>query len=232
MRRHALACLCLLALAGCLTEREMVLPAELAVRTEGLPVEGWQGWGGPFGSWRVGANEGEYRRSSRRVQVFWDERQRAGTGVILTGPDVTGRLAATCAARARLVDLGEVEITREPFALDCAYERDGQPLVGGLRLEAVRQPLGGPVFRDTRAGTMTLDGVSVDLLPAYELEGQGYEHVGPIGYTVLQGGRPIGAIELDTTPRVILPIGGDPRLRELVLAAGVPLAVMWDPDGG
>ena len=221
----------LLILPGC-AAREMVLPAALAAGTEAVPLTGTQGL--PVGTARAGANEGRYRRSFRRVTLLGvDERDSGITRIALNGPDV-GRLDVQCRLDGRrlsvpLADDAALERTLRPLSFACDFLDAREAVVGGLVLNEVFELLSGPIARRTRTGTLRLREATYDLVPAYNLKGQDYDHLSPIGYFVERDGRQVAALEMDSSPRLILPTGaGTPDLRRALIAGGLALAVMWD----
>jgi hypothetical protein len=220
----ALLAAAVLALSACasLPAAEVALPAPLAAQTPEL-VEGIGA--GRSGGFTVGATRGTFSRGRDRLELFeivnWDS---ARTRYALTLADGAGTQAA-CRATALEVTWRVLAANAKPFSFSCEWRgaRSAQ-----LTVNAPALAVG---TKAERTGRFTMNGTSIDVQSLHEVRGSPLPLEAPIGYLFSQGGRPVGAIELNgATPRLWRPAAGD-ALHEPVTLAALALALLWDPAG-
>lgn len=216
-----LGALALTACAG-LPAARMALPAPLA----GVPHETLAGLsGGTRGTFRLPGAEGRYERSATRLDLFEVvRRERASARTTLRWAD--GREAKLdCVGRELSASLGVLSGRVQPWALRCE---------GGAGTVLELSDTGGLVgagagTRNERQGRLDFPGGRLELRSVHRVEGSPLPLEAPIGYVVSQGGRPVGAVELNgLTPRLWRPPAGD-ALHEPVTLALLALALVWDP---
>lgn len=226
--RHAAAALALLAAwlalgAGCaaLPAAELALPAPLgdqpATRLQGLG-------GGREGRFHAAGLTVQYRRGADRLALLdaLVQRDRAWTRATLRHDDGReGRL--DCQGRQLALQLGVLAGAAQPWSLRCVL--DGA-VHGTLQLQADSRQTGP---REARHGQWQGDGVTLAVRSLHEWVGAVLPSAAPAGYLLLEGERPVGAIELQGgSPRVWLPAAAAPQ-REAALHALTALALLWDP---
>lgn len=220
---HALPALfCLCALTACVTAAKMVVPAELAARSDRVEVAGLGA--GTQGRTSVLGQSLEFTRSASRLSLF-DDLQVSDRGRVdfsLTPPGQTPQ-SARCRMRQRSITLGVVNFDAKPFAFEC--ELSGAAL-------SVQEARGGVrTLKAERRGELRFDGRSVALRSVHEVQGGALPLAAPIGYVFEEGGRAVGAVEINGTRPVLLLPGGDAALRQRLLQASLALALLWDPAG-
>jgi hypothetical protein len=218
----ALLAAAVLALSGCasLPAAEVALPAPLASQTperiEGIGL-------GRKGGFTVGDARGTFNRGRDRLELFgivnWDS---AKTRYALTLADGAGTEAA-CKASAVEVAWRVLAADAKPFSFACEWRgaRSAQLTVNAPALAAD--------MKAERTGRFSMNGTSIEVQSLHEVRGSSVPLEAPIGYLFSQGGRPVGAIELNgSTPRLWRPAAGD-ALHEPVTLAALALALLWDP---
>jgi len=218
----ALLAAAVLTLSACasLPAAQVALPAPLASQTPEL-VEGIGA--GRNGSFTLGAATGTFSRGRDRLELFeivnWDS---AATRYALTLADGT-RTEAACKGRAVEVTWRVLAADARPFSFECEWR--------GVRSAqlAVNAPALAVGTKAERTGRFTMNGTSIEVQSLHDVQGSLLPLEAPIGYLFSQGGRPVGAIELNgPAPRLWRPAAGDP-LREPVTLAALALALLWDP---
>lgn len=218
----ALLAAALLTLSACasLPAAQVALPAPLASQTPEL-VEGIGA--GRNGSFTLGAASGTFSRRRDRLELFeivnWDS---AATRYALTLAD-GARAEAACRGRAVEVTWRVLAADARPFSFECEWRgvRSAQLVVNAPALAVGTKA--------ERTGRFTMNGTSIEVQSLHDVQGSPLSLEAPIGYLFSQGGRPVGAIELNgPTPRLWRPAAGDP-LHEPVTLAALALALLWDP---
>ena len=74
-----------------------------------------------------------------------------------------------------------------------------------------------------------IDGETVDIRSVHHLAGTSLPTSTPIGYVFEQRGRPVGAVELNGRPALVVEPGASPELRRTLTLAALALGVFWDP---
>jgi hypothetical protein len=218
----ALLAAAVLALSACasLPAAQVALPAPLASQSPEL-VEGI-GFG-RNGSFTVGADRGTFSRGRDRLELFeivnWDS---AKTRYALTLAD-GARAEAACKGKAVEVTWRVLAADARPFSYECEWR-------GARRAQlAVNAPALAVGTKAERSGRFTVNGLTLEVKSLHEVQGSPLPLEAPIGYLFSQGGRPVGAIELNgPTPRLWRPAAGD-ALHEPVTLAALALALLWDP---
>jgi hypothetical protein len=218
----ALLALGLLSLSACagLPAAEVALPAPLAAQApelvEGIGV-------GRDGSFALGAATGNFSRGRDRLELFeivnWDS---AKTRYALTLADGK-RTEAACKGKAVEVTWRVLAADAKPFSVECEWRG-----ARSARL-AVNAPALAVGTKAERSGHFTMNGLTLEVQSLHGVRGSPLPLEAPIGYLFSQGGRPVGAVELNgAVPRLWRPAAGDP-LHEPVTLAALALALLWDP---
>lgn len=214
----ALALSVTLALAGCasLPAARMALPSELAA-IEPVSVRGLGA--GREGEWRVGEARGRFERSADRISWF-DLAQTDRVGASFTVPGPAGAPASVrCRGRQATLTWRIVDAPVQPYGVSCRWDGGAE-----LSLAAATHPT-----RDERVGRYRDGAVTLELRSVHRVQGSSLPLEAPIGYLMLEGGRPVAAVELNgTTPRLWRPAATSPLHRPATEAA-LALALLWDP---
>lgn len=230
--RALTAIFCLLAAlpAASVTAKEarIRLPAGLADRVERVDLTGIGGQ--RSGSLALGTSTGTFTRQADRLGIADPlyARNYGGSAVEISGAEIGGRLRTTCRFDRVTASLGPVSINARRLAYRCAFERDGQTVVGALELADRAGMLGSVDGREAREGFVRFDGVEMRLRSIHRPQGSLFTVPHALGYVFEQAGQAIGAVDLNgDIKRLYLP--ADPQKRQAVLAASLALALFWDP---
>jgi hypothetical protein len=110
----------------------------------------------------------------------------------------------------------------------CDIRGAANTLPGALELRDPASAFGTLHGRDERFGYISFDGVRLDLESLHQDAVGGLPSPLPLGYRVTSEGREVGVISFKGTGRTIYaPRSG--RERNAVIAAGLALAILWDP---
>ncbi|MBD58710.1 MAG: hypothetical protein CL808_01125 [Citromicrobium sp.] len=217
------------ALASCaaIQPAQMRLPASFTT-TEITEFKGFKGWN--TGKFEAGRYNGSYQRSEDRLALFETWIARSGKArFAIAGPEISSTIEARCRMRERAIDLGHgMQVTTKPMAYGCAFEANGRPIPARFELQEVTGP-GTAAYRYERYGEIALGGEIVQIRSVHDLVGTPNGTLTPIGYLFEQNGRPVGALELNGSPELIVPTGTDPGLRRTITVAALALAVFQDP---
>jgi len=204
----------------------MRLPDNLATatRTEFTGIGGWRS-----GDYTAGAYSGRYERSSDRLSYFGTVNEARGhSEFTIAGPDIPEGIEGRCRMRESSLDLGLVEVTTRPMAYRCEFRAEGRPIPAWLELQEDNGS-GTPINRYVRYGRIELDGEAVDIRSVHHLAGTSLPVSTPIGYVFEQRGRPVGAVELNGHPALVVEPGASPELQRTLTLAALALGVFWDP---
>jgi hypothetical protein len=208
------------ALAGCagLPEARMELPADLAaLPSHELPVPG--GRTGQFDlPPTLGGGRVAFQRQSDRwsffdtaafdrsaLQMQWD----IGTG--------TSRKSQCSLSRTGLQRAG-VDMALQPARLTC----EGP----GTRLELQARAAAG---RSERSGRVDGANPALDIRSVHRIQGAAFTQDEPAGYLLLDGGRPVAAVDLLQSRPLLRVADLPPARRDAVVEAALLLALHWDP---
>jgi hypothetical protein len=217
-----------IALLSACSVAQMRLPSGLAASAVRTPIEGVGG--GTRGQFRAGAYRGSFTRSEQRLVLFETLVRNYGHGEFrIEGPEISSSIEAHCRMDERLLDFGVIEFKASKLAYRCDFTAEGRPFPARFELQEASSGLGGALNRHERRGELALGGEIVQFRSVHKLEGSPIEVASPIGYVFEQNGRPMGAVELNGTPIMILPSGLDAGLRRTLSVAAVGLAIFWDP---
>jgi len=222
MRRFLpLASLCLLAACA---PAQMHLPDTFAASTR-TEFTGFTGWN--HGRFTAGSYAGEYERSAERL-VFLDayKTSTAHGEFVVAGPEIGSTIEARCRMREHSVDTGFVEVLVKPMAYGCDFTAEGRTFPARFELQEVQQDVLKPY---ERRGEIALGGEIVQIRSVHRIEGTRLPTLAPIGYVFEQQGRPVGAVELNGKPALILPAGTEPGLARTLTIAALALGVLYDP---
>ncbi|KCZ94162.1 hypothetical protein [Hyphomonas johnsonii] len=206
----------------------MVAPPALAGQTVETPIEGIGG--GTRGTFRFGDHSGTFSRSESRLAFFNILENRSGyTNFTLRGPNISDQIEVKCTMRERNITISVVSFTPKKMAYGCDFTANGYPFPARFELQEVREGLGGALSKKERRGEIALDRVILTIRSVHSVEGSPIQVASPIGYVFELDGRPVGAVEVNGTPRAMLPVSGDPALKRAVIAASLALGLFWDP---
>ncbi len=210
------------ALSGCVTAARMAVPAELAARSERVEVSGLGA--GTQGRAQLLGQTLAFTRSASRLSLF-DDLQVTDRGRVEYTLGAEGREpeAVRCRMRQRSLTLGLVNFDAKPFAFECE--------LAGATLSLQEPRDGVRTLKAERRGELRFDGRSVALRSVHEVQGSALPLAAPIGYVFEEGGRSVGAVEINGTRPVLMLPAGDAALRQRVLQASLALALLWDPAG-
>jgi len=204
----------------------MRLPDSLAAasRTEFEGIGGWRS-----GDYSAGAYSGHYERSADRWSFFDTVLEDRGhSAFTLAGPDIPVAIEGRCRMRESSLDLGLVEVTTRPMAYRCEFAAGGRPLAASFELQEFNGA-GAAMTRYERRGRVMLGGETIDIRSVHHLSGTSMPVLTPIGYLFEQRGRPVGAVELNGRPALIVEPGASPALQRTLTLAALALGVFWDP---
>lgn len=202
-------------LGGCagVTVAQMALPAPLDAQVA-EPVHGLGG--GRSGRFQLAGSEGQFQRGASRLSVF-------DGALAMDRFDASYRsdgVQARCRARQTALQIGVLAGAARPLALHCQFSGE---LPGELALT-------GEVSGQHRTGNATFGDTRIELRSVHRLHGSPLPLEVPIGYLMLHEGQPVGAIELNGTPRLWRPAAGTPA-HAAVTQAALALALLWEPEG-
>lgn len=200
----------------------------LAATTETIPMDGIGGW--TKGQFNFAGHDVTYKRSESRLSVFGLVERRAGyTNFTLRGPMISDQIEVACDMREYNLSLGDATFTPKKMAFGCDYTANGYPFPARFELQEIREGVGGMLSKKERRGEIALDRVVLSIRSVHKLEGSPIETASPIGYVFLKDGQPVGAVELNGTPRVQVPVTEDVALRRAAITAAITLGLFWDP---
>jgi hypothetical protein len=211
-------------LLGACAPAQMRLPDTFAAssRTEFTGFTGWN-----HGRFTAGPYTGDYERSADRlafVDTFRTSSARAE--FTIAGPQVDSTIEARCRMREHSIDAGVVEVVTRPMIYGCDFTAEGRPFPARFELQEAH----GDVLRPyERRGEIALGGETVQIRSVHRIEGTSLATLAPIGYLFEQQGRPVGAVELNGKPVLILPAGTEPALVRTLTVAALALGVLHDP---
>jgi hypothetical protein len=221
--RYILPLLSAFLLAGCATA-QMRLPENLAAASR-VEFEGIGGW--RSGEYTAGGYAGRYERSADRLSYFDTINENRGhSEFTLAGAGLAEAIDGRCRMRESSLDLGLVEVTTRPMAYRCEFRAGDRPIAAALELQEVTSRA---INRYERRGRIVLDGETVEIRSVHHIAGTSMPVSTPIGYVFEQRGRPVGAVELNGSPALIVEPGASPELERTLMLAALALGVFWDP---
>lgn len=229
MRTSLIFAVSLLASAcSSLPPAQMRLPPALAQQSAPIPVEGIGGH--TNGRFYAGAWQGTYQRSEERL-AFFDTfvTNRGHSQFIVEGPGISWTIEARCRMREKVLDFEFAEFTPKPMSYRCDFTAAGETIPARFELQEVRSGLGGALSRRERKGEIALGGETVQIHSVHKLDGTPIEMATPIGYVFEQNGQPVGAVEINGTPRLFIADRTDESLSRTIAIGAIALAVFWDP---
>lgn len=228
MRRY-LALLSVLALTSCaaVEPAQMRLPVSFT-STATTKFTGFAGWN--TGKFEAGEYHGTYQRSEGRLAYSDIEVERSGKArFAIAGPEISSTIEAQCRMRERILNMSNgVEITTKPMAYRCDFTADDISIPARFELqEATGESTA--AYRNVRLGEIALGGEIVQIRSTHDIKGSPNGTITPIGYLFEQNGRAVGALELNGSPKLVVPSGTDPGLARTLTVAALALAVFQDP---
>lgn len=218
-----------LALSACSTfpSAQMQLPHTLAGQSA-EPVSGITGW--THGRFQTAGYFGGYERSERRLTFFDVFDRRAGhVNFTISGPEISEVIDARCRMRERALNLGSASFTTKPMAYRCEFLSDGWPFPARFELQESVGNVAAALTRYERRGEIALGGEILGFRSVHAVQGSPMTTETPIGYVFLHRGEPVGAIELNGSPRLFSRPSLDPGVKRTMVIAGMALALLWDP---
>lgn len=206
---------------------KMALPEGLDTRTERTTLQG--AGGGTSGSFEIAGVKGTFQRSASRVE-FFDALLSFDRGrvryALVDGDRV--RAEAQCGMRQTEGQLGVVQFTPKKLTFTCDFSGTGQTT--RLTLQEARERSNPLAPHGQRQGTIVAGDLQLAIRSSHDLVGSPLKLPIPIGYVIEHNGRAVAAVELNgLSPTVLLPLRGQPQLREPTLLAAIALALLWDP---
>ena len=226
VRLLMVAALAATALSGCVREARIAMPADLASRTERLEVAG-MGYG-ESGDFTLGASHGRFTRLSLQAGDGFVVENVGRGSFDIAGPELGGRVTATCGFHEQELDTGLLVATSARLAYGCEFERNHMPLPGGLLVAEVPTSRGVLAGR-TRAGELQIGDLRIGIRAIHDMEGGRLPSGTPLGYAFDVDGRQIGAIDLNGGDKTIYAPRAAGAEREAVLIASLALSIFWDP---
>jgi hypothetical protein len=205
----------LLAACAALPPAQMALPEGLEAQVP-LTVQGLGA--AREGHFELAGDGGRFERSASRLALFDAavQHERATVAHTMAGT------AASCHGRQTSANAGVLSLPARPWELRCHFR-------GGLSGEFLVQGRRSASGREEREGRIEAGGVSLAVRSVHRMQGSALPSNTPIGYVFLQGGRAVGAVEINGgTPRIWRPAQGTP-LHAVVTHAALALALFWDP---
>ena len=210
------------ALSAC-APAQMRLPSSLAA-AERVEFDGITGW--ERGDFRAGDYFGGYERSAERIGFFEIRENRGHSAFVIEGPEIGTTIEGFCRIREGSLDFGIVEVIDRKMAYRCEFTAEGRPFPARFELQEAQSDVLTPY---ERRGEIALGGETVQVRSVHHIEGTRMPTLAPIGYAFSQDGRPVGAVELNGKPVLILPAGTDPGLARTLTIAALALGVLYDP---
>jgi hypothetical protein len=210
-----------IAASGCVREAQIRMPHELVAQNERIELTGMGG--GRSGSFRLGADSGQFTRGADQLAIFDPlvVRNRGGGGFSLS---VAGRpVEGSCGYRAEEVNVGPIAAPSRTFAYRCLFARGGRPVDAQLLLHATPPKLG----MEARGGLLEFEGQRLTLRSIHNDAKGGLPTPAPLGYVFELDGRAVGAIDLNGPNKTIHVAPGPSR--DAVIAGSLALAILWDP---
>ncbi len=215
------------ALSAC-APAQLQLPHTLAAASTRTEFTGFTGWND--GRFTAGSYHGEYDRSAGRLEFLETFRtDSARAEFVVAGPEISSTIEADCRMRERSIDAGIVEVVTRPMEYRCEFTADGRPFPARFEVHEVQAD---PLEPYRRAGEISLGGETVQIRSLHTLVGTSLPAQAPLGYLFEQDGRPVGAVELNGKPVLILPAGTDPGLARTLTVAALALGLLYDPANG
>ena len=224
--KRAIAALGATALAGCVDEARIAMPADLAAGTERLEIAGMGH--GERGDFTLGASQGRFVRQALQTRGHILVHNVGRGGFDIAGPELGGRVTASCGFHESELDAGAITVSGDRLAYGCEFERDREPLPARLLLAEVPTSRGLLAGR-TRAGEVQLGDMRIGIRAIHDMEGGRVPSGTPLGYAFDVDGRQIGAIDLNGANKTIYAPRAPGAEREAVLMASLALSVFWDP---
>lgn len=215
-----------LLLGGCLEHAQMRLPVGLAEVNEQIALEGIGGW--ERGDLRAGSAYGSFKRTAIEEDADggYVRRYIGGGTFSIEGPEIEGELSADCSYHEAEYDAGGISQPIDRFSYHCQFYRDGDPIDGALTLDEQPSRPGSFLSGRTRAGVVTLGGVTLDIRAVHEMDGGRVPTMDPIGYGFDLEGEPVAAVDINGGTKMIsAPANGEHR--EIILAASIALSILW-----
>lgn len=226
----------LVLLGGCTPVVAEEFP-RLATGAEVIAVTGRPAW--QSGTFRIGTDsQGHVRRRAlgREEGVGLDlpETREAivtrygAMEVTASGPNVGYALAAACRydRQERRQESGALTVAEPtlPLLLGCTLMRDGQP-AGTLQLRGAPERVGWTTT-EGRVGEVRMGETRLGIASLHRAGRVGTVDA-PLAYRFSDASGPVGGVQTNGAARIALP--RDPAQRDAALAAGLVLALFWDP---
>lgn len=207
----------LLAACGHLPTAQMQLPESLSATAAAT----WPKFShGRSGQLQIDGRSLRYERGADRLSVFGPLLESDRVSLRWSGDDGT---QARCRSRALGVTLGVITGAPRPWSVDCRFEGDS---AGQLSLQEQRSAAS---TRAERSGRYSAAGVVLDVQSVHRVQGSPLPLEAPVGYVMLQGSRPVAAIELTGEAPRVWRAAADAPTQAAVTQLALTLALLWDP---
>lgn len=217
------------ALSACsVREGRLALPADLESDADRLELRGMGG--GRKGNFRLAGVPGTFTRSAARQEIFesvWVRNRGGGTFSLAASP-LNPNLSGRCRYREGELNVGPVSVTPDQLVYECIFHRDGRPIAAELMIADPKPALGNMHGRAERIGYLYIEGQEIAIRSVHHDERGGLATPIPLGYVFEDGGRKVGAVDLNGPDKTIY-APRNSELREAVIAAGLALSIFWDP---
>lgn len=218
-------------LAGCasLQAAKVYLPSDIAASGSWIPITGIGG--GTHGRFAVGDYRGGFERSERQLSFFGSDIRNYGhADFVISGPEIGTTIEGMCRMRERLLDFGIVELKPQRMAFRCNFTAGERAFPARIELQETVGEMGGALGRHERRGEIALGGETIHFRSVHELTGSSLDVAQPMGYAFRQDDRPIGALELNGTPRFFVRDDLASGVLRTMTIAAVALSIFWDPS--
>lgn len=205
-------------LSGCVT----IEPARLAppAGLASVPAVTIEGIGpGQRGVARLGTLSARFERGASRLELF-ERLQVDRASVAIVFDDDGSRVS--CRLRGETLTRGILHLPLRNAAFGCDLVHADGRAMARLEMAGAAQP-------GRRRGTLSVNGETVEVRSAHELEGSPLALEAPAGYVFVHRGRHVGALEV-TTPRPRLWLAGGEGIDDTIRRTALALALVWDPQ--
>ncbi|MGX7894113.1 VV20781 family protein [Tsuneonella sp. HG222] len=226
MRKIVLTLLAAGLLSGCATPA-MEVPAALAMGTERITFEHMSGWN--RGRFVAGEYAGDYFRTLDRASLGLVNVTEGRGRFTVAGPGISDTIEGDCGVSEAALAFDNIEIKPGKMAYRCDLTAAGRAFPARFEVQESRASLAENLNRNARVGEIALAGQVIRFRSVHKFETPTLPTRDPLGYVFEQDGQPIGALELNGKPYLLLPAGTDLDRRRAMMVASVALATFWDP---
>ena len=213
-------------LAGC-TQARIAAPSDLGAASERLALAGIRGW--QDGRFRLGSSEGRFSRRAEQTRLFdIFVRSRGMASFDAAGHELGGSVRGWCGFSEGEIDAGVAVLPHGRMTYHCRFDGAAGTPRGELSLAEVPHGTGLLTGR-SRAGEVRVGKATVAVRAIHNAAGAGLPSGTPLGFSFSVGGRQIGAVDLNGSPRTVFAPRTPGPERDAVLLGSLALALFWDP---